>query len=249
MKIVYSLSIFLALCCLSTFYGCDNLLSDDRLPNVFDEDSQNVFTEHARDSVKTEKESSSFEDLVATYENKNRVFWQKPDLIIDRMGDISTKTVADIGAGSGYFARRLAHKAKKVIAVDIDERFIEFMDSIKLVELPSELQGRFVTRLATPKDSNLDESEADIIILVNTYIYIADPVPYLDHLRTRLSPSGKVVIVDFKKKRIPISNPPASLRVPLYKVENALDAAGYKKIESDDTSLDYQYIVVASPTE
>lgn len=189
-------------------------------------------------------EESTFEERLATYEAKDRVFWQKPDLVIDRLGDLSEKTVADIGAGSGYFARRLASKAKHIIAIDIDEQFIQFMDSIKLVELPVEAQSRFETRLATPEDSKLRPEEADVVILVNTYIYIPKRVEYLTRLKQGLKKGGTIVIVDFKKKRMPVQTPPDELRLPLHQVENELEEAGYTWLASDDTSLDYQYIVI-----
>ncbi|MFZ2901274.1 MAG: class I SAM-dependent methyltransferase [Saprospiraceae bacterium] len=194
-------------------------------------------------------EGDSFEEKIATYENKDRVFWQKPDLVIDLLGDLSEKTVADIGAGSGYFARRLAHKAKHIIAIDIDEQFIEFMDSIKIVELPSDVAQRFETRLATPEDSKLRNNEADVVLIVNTYIYIPDRVAYLARLREGVKPGGKIVIVDFKKKRMPLKNPPDEIRLPLHQVENEIEEAGYRWLASDDTSLDYQYIVIGENKE
>ena len=59
-----------------------------------------------------------------------------------------------------------------------------------------------------------------------------------------LSPNGKVIIIGFKKKRIP-TGPPAEIKVPLYQVEDYLEQAGYSNIQSNDTALDYQYIVIA----
>ena len=197
-----------------------------------------------RDEGFAVEEGSTFEERVATYESKDRVFWQKPDLVIDLLGDISQKTVADIGAGSGYFARRLAYKAKHIIAIDIDEQFIQFMDSIKRVELPAEVQSRFETRLATTDNSKLKPEEADVVILVNTYIYIPDRVNYLAHLKAGMKKGGTLVIVDFKKKRMPVKTPPEELRMPLHEVEDEIEEAGFKWLASDDTSLDYQYIVI-----
>jgi len=84
-------------------------------------------------------------------ENKDRDVWQKPNTIIDLLGDLSEKTVADIGAGTGYFTFRLALKAEKVIAIDIEERFLEIINTFKR-NLPAELQDRIETRLATPSD-------------------------------------------------------------------------------------------------
>jgi SAM-dependent methyltransferase len=190
-------------------------------------------------------DTASIQNLLQQYDPPGRVVWQKPEVVIGKMGDLSTKVVADIGAGSGFFSRRLAQQAKKVIAVELDERFIQFMDSIKLVELKPEYQTRFETRLATPTDSKLRPGEVDIVLVVNTYIYIQDRTAYLKHLLNVLPEGGKIIIVDFKKKRMPINYPPADIRLELYEVENELEEAGFSNFESDDCSLDYQYIVMA----
>ena len=226
-----------------SFSACLNSSNSDETVEPLPGGTQTINT--PRNPSKSKLDTTSFEDKVESYEREDRLFWQKPDLVINRLGDLSQSTIADIGAGSGYFARRLAHKAKRVIAIDIDEQFIEFMDSIKLVELPTEVQGRFETRLATPDDPNLRDSEADVVLIVNTYMLMQNRLNYLARLKKGLKPGGKLVIVDYKKKRIALANPPQSIRLPLFQVENELEQAGYKLIDSDDTSLDYQYIVMA----
>jgi len=179
-------------------------------------------------------------------ENKDRDVWQKPNTIIDLLGDLSEKTVADIGAGTGYFTFRLALKAEKVIAIDIEERFLEIINTFKR-NLPAELQDRIETRLATPSDPLLKVEEADLIIIINTISEISPRKAYLKTLMPRLSEKGQLVIVDYKMKNMPIEiAPPKEDRVPLNVIEKELDESGYTNIISNDTSLDYQYIVFAS---
>lgn len=190
-------------------------------------------------------DSASLQTLLNKYDPPGRDVWQKPEVVIGKMGDISDKTVADIGAGSGRFSVRLAQQAKRVIAVDIDPRFVHFMDSLKLVSLKPEYQARLETRLGLPNDSKLKPNEADIVLVVNTYIYIQDRVNYLKHLLNLLPVGGKIIIVDFKKKRISVPFPSANVRMELYEVENELEAAGFTNIQSDDCALDFQYIVMA----
>ena len=66
------------------------------------------------------KKNGNFDDLVADYNSHDRLIWQKPDMVINRLGDLSNKTVVDLGAGTGFFAFRVIPKAKKTIALDID---------------------------------------------------------------------------------------------------------------------------------
>src|SRR6185503_20441625 len=50
-----------------------------------------------------------FETDAKVYESADRVIWQKPDLVIDQLGKVEGKIVADLGAGTGYFSRRIAY--------------------------------------------------------------------------------------------------------------------------------------------
>ncbi len=196
------------------------------------------------DTVSLPRNGKKNPGIAEDYTNTNRVIWQKPDLIIDLLGDLSGKTVADIGAGTGFFALRLAPQAKKVIAIDIDQRFIRYLDSVKVLELPEKFQSRLEVRLAEPDDPRLQPSEADVVMIVNTFMYIEDKAGYLKILQKGMSKGGRLVIVDFKKKRTPIG-PPADIRTPIHVVEEALYATGYRNIVANDTALDYQYIVTA----
>ncbi len=182
--------------------------------------------------------------ITEDYTNTNRVIWQKPEMVIDLLGDLNNKTVADIGAGTGFFALRLAPKAKKVIAIDIDARFTEYLDSVKVLELPEAMQDKLETRLADPLDPHLQPDEADIVMIVNTFMYIKGRKEYLKVLKEGIAPGGRLLIIDFKKKRTPIG-PPSELRAPLFQVEEELIEAGYQNIRTNDTALDYQYIVIA----
>ncbi len=189
------------------------------------------------------KKNGNFDDLVADYNSRDRLIWQKPDMVINRLGELSNKTVVDLGAGTGFFAFRVIPKAKKTIALDIDQRFVALMDSAKR-ELPSELRSRFEARLVEPDNPKLKKAEADAVIIVNTYMYISNRVEYMQRLRQGMSKGGVVLIVDYKEKTIPVG-PPVSAKVPLALVEKELKQAGFKVTDSDDTSLDYQYILTA----
>jgi SAM-dependent methyltransferase len=190
------------------------------------------------ENAKQEKTTEILQD-----DSKNRDVWQHPEYIINLMGDISDKSIADIGAGSGYFSFKLLPKAKKVIAIDIDQRFIKFMNQ-KVALLPVELKSKFEARLATSIDPKLTENEAQVILIVNTYIYINNRVRYFTDIRKKLSNMGKILIVDFKNIDLPVG-PPKSIKLSGNNVVQELQAAGFKNVVLDNNSLDYQYIVTA----
>ncbi len=185
------------------------------------------------------------EGKTATYSNTNRDIWQKPELVLDLLGSLEGKTVADIGAGKGFFAFKLAPRADKVIAVEIEPFFIRYLEDEKL-KLPANQQDRLETRLAQPNDPMLEKQEVDAIMIVNTLAYIEQPVEYLRNLKPTLKAGGRLLIVDFKRKRLPERiGPNPGERLPLFRIEEMLAEAGYPDFTSYDSVLDYQYVVVA----
>lgn len=175
---------------------------------------------------------------------KDRTSWQKPTLIFEKLGELSDKTVADIGAGTGYFSFRLMHKVGKIIAIDIDSSMINLIEAFKTT-MDESSQSKLETRLATPNDPLLKQDEADIILFVNVISYIEDRVTYLTNLHSKLPSTGKIVIVDFKTKRLPIDAPPYEERVLQHIIEEELYMAGYNNIVIDDSLLDFQYLITA----
>jgi len=177
------------------------------------------------------------------YVQPERDIWQNPQLIIDRLGDLRGKTVADLGAGTGYFSFKLIENAEKVIAIDIDERFINFINN-KLRNLPKDIQLRFEARLGEANNPHLGKEEVDAILVVNTYIYIRNRISYFTKLKQSIKPNGKIAVVDFKELQMPVG-PAKQIKVPGYIVVEELKKAGYKNIVLDNSSLDYQYIIIA----
>jgi len=183
-------------------------------------------------------------DLVQQWESQDRLIWQKPDMIIGMIDDIQTKTVADIGAGTGYFSFRMASKARKVIAVDISEQMVAYMDSLKYEQLSVSKLDRFEARYVEPHDSGLKQEEADAVLIVNTYIYIENRIDYFQRLREKLTHKAQLFIVDYKSEDIPIGPAPGMKMSPV-EITEELVRAGYTIRQVDEASLEYQYIIIA----
>jgi predicted RNA methylase len=191
----------------------------------------------------TSNGSEEFESEAKAYESADRVIWQKPDLVIDQLGNVNGKVVADLGAGTGYFSRRIAYKGATVIAIDIDPRAIQWMQEQKS-RFPAELQEKLIIRQAEPDNPHLNPGEVDMVLMVNTYSYISNRVPYFTKLKEAIRPAGTIVIIDFKKKETPFG-PPVEERLDITDVEKELRAAGYSIVKADEESLEYQYIIKA----
>ena len=179
---------------------------------------------------------NSFEDLVARFEDSTRIEWQKPDEVVALLGEIEGKTIMDIGAGTGYFAFRLAEKGANVIAADVDERFIDFIN---------EKKNEKVTTRKVPYDSpNLAKAEVDAVIIVNTYHHIENRTDYFEQVLEGLKENGQLIIVDFKKEKT-THGPPVNHKLSEDEVMKELKTAGFTEFEVNSELLSEQYVIMA----
>ncbi len=182
----------------------------------------------------------SFENLVQNFENEEREEWQKPEEVIALLGDIEGKTIMDIGAGTGYFAFRMSAKGAKVIAADVDDRFINYVEE-KRDSLNDPL---LVTRKVAYDDPLLAEEELHHAIIINTYHHLNDREEYFSKVVKGLKSGGSLMVVDFKKN-VGGPGPPKRYRVATNKVTEELTKAGFSKVRVNDSLLDNFYIVIA----
>ncbi len=187
--------------------------------------------------------NKAFESDVQVYESPDRVIWQKPDLVIEQLGQVDGKVIADLGAGTGYFSRRIAYKGATVIAIDIDPKAIQWMEEQK-AKFPVEIRDRLIIRQADKNNPHLKRNEVDMVLLVNTYSYITDRVSYFTRLKEDIRKGGNIIIIDFKKIDTPFG-PPLEDRIDVADVEKELRNAGYDILKVDEESLEYQYIIKA----
>ncbi len=181
------------------------------------------------------------------YASANRNLWQRPELIVQHLGDLEGKILADIGAGpNGYFSFIVAAntQVKKVLALDIDQEALDLINKSKpsYNNIPDD---KLETRLVKPDDPLLENKEVNVILIAYTLTYIDNKKEYLMNLRKSLPVGGRLVIVDYKMKEIPPMFPPRSQRMPLYEMEDLVEESGFKRILTDDYSLGSQYVVVA----
>lgn len=177
----------------------------------------------------------TFDDLVNQFEDPSRDTWQKPELVI-RMLDVNQREwIADIGAGTGYFTFPLASEAGKVIAIDIDKRMLEFMDEKKIQDSVYNVE----TRRTKDYDPLLLANEVDAVLMVNTFHHIEDRVSYLKRVKRGIKSGGRILIVDFKKQKLPVG-PPPSIKLTTVQIIEDLESSGFDHLQIDSTSLPYQ---------
>jgi ubiquinone/menaquinone biosynthesis C-methylase UbiE len=115
--------------------------------------------------------------------------------VMDILGIAPGKTVADIGAGSGWFTVRSAKRvgeAGVVYAVDINPEAIRYIGE----RAQKELLHNVKPILSKPDDPLLPAAAVDAVLLLKTYHEVAQPVVLLRNLRASLRPGAKVGIID-----------------------------------------------------
>jgi len=185
----------------------------------------------------------TFQEMVERFEVAGRETWQKPEEVIELLGDIQGRTVLDLGAGTGYFSVRLARHGARVVAADVDKRFLDFIQTRTKAEGTD--GGHVITRLIPYDDPGLSPAEADAVLMVDVYHHIDNRPGYFAKLRKGLKPGGRLLIVDFHPDRPSPDGPPAELRIAPKQVEEELRKAGFTQFLWKEDWLAYQYVVIA----
>ena len=172
----------------------------------------------------------SAEEYAKILEDPSRDAWQKPHNVIQALKLKPTEVIADIGSGSGYFTRRFALHAAKVYAVDIDAALLAKTKGDKIEAV-----------LATPGDPMLPTSSVDTIFICDVLHHIDHRDAYYKKLAAALKAGGRIVIVDFHKRDLPVG-PPVSMKLSEDQVRAELSAAGFHQTASH-SFLPHQYFL------
>ena len=122
---------------------------------------------------------------------------QKPDEIVRTMGLKPGDVVADLGAGTGYFTRRLARAVApsgRVYAVDIQPEMLKHLkEKIEKAGIRN-----VVPVLSESDDPKLPRASLDWILLVDVYHELQQPKPMLAKMRDALKRTGKIALVEYR---------------------------------------------------
>lgn len=178
---------------------------------------------------------------IAMLDDPARDEYQKPHEVITALDLKPSETIADIGAGSGYFTFRLAHHvgdAGRVYAVDVSPDMI-----VHLNRRIRDLQAKnVVSILSAPDDPLLADASIDRFFICDTWHHIGDHAHYLALMKKMLKPGGQVVMIDFKKTETPVG-PPMEMRIDRNDLLKEMDTNGFK-LAAEHTFLPHQYFLV-----
>ncbi len=130
-------------------------------------------------------------------ERPERVEEEKPDLLVELLKLKSGDAVADIGAGTGFFTRRMAKKVGEkgtVYAVDIQQEMLDLL-SKKLGELGI---SNFKPILGVENDPKLPANTLDLVLMVDVYHEFEFPYEMMAAICRALKPGGRVAFVEYR---------------------------------------------------
>jgi ubiquinone/menaquinone biosynthesis C-methylase UbiE len=174
-------------------------------------------------------------------ERPDREATERPEHVLDVLGVKEGMTVADVGAGSGYFTVRMARRVGAkghVLATDLQPEMLDLLRA----KVGAASLTNVVPVLATESDARLPRRELDLVLMVDVYHELPKPAATLAQVHASLRPNGRLALVEYRGEdpEVPIK---AEHKMTLAQLRRELEANGFL-FRSSDESLPQQRIVV-----
>jgi len=166
---------------------------------------------------------------------------EAPDAALDAIGIAKGATVADIGAGVGYFTWRLAARIGpqgKVYAVDIQQGML---DQLRRNMADRQLSN-YEAVLGAIDDPRLPPGRIDLALLVDVYHEFSQPQKMLRKIRAALAPDGRMVLLEYRKEDPQVPILPAH-KMSVAEVKAEIEPEGFR-LEKTLESLPRQHILI-----
>jgi ubiquinone/menaquinone biosynthesis C-methylase UbiE len=181
------------------------------------------------------------EACVARQLDPARTAWQKPGASLRAIGIRRGQTIAEIGAGPGFWTARLARivgASGHVYAVEPEPAMLEALRE-RLEKTPLK---NVTPVLGGAADPRLPAGRCDLALIVNTYHHFQDGPAFLRRVAAALRPGGRVVNIDFDKRETPVG-PPVDRRIAREEFLEDAGRAGLRLV-AEHRFLPYQYFLV-----
>ena len=177
----------------------------------------------------------------AWLEREERQQEERGDLLLRELGLKPGMTVADVGAGTGYYARRMAPlvgSTGEVLAVDVQPQMIQM-----LTELAKKANLTNIKPILGAVDNvKLPDASVDLAIMVDVYHELEFPFEVMQSLVRAIKPGGRIVFVEYRAEdaKVPIK--------ALHKMTEAQvrkEAAVHELVyERTASTLPWQHVVI-----
>jgi ubiquinone/menaquinone biosynthesis C-methylase UbiE len=163
---------------------------------------------------------------------------EQPERVLDSLKLTPQMTVADVGAGTGYFTLRLAKRVAHVIATDLQPQMLDKLRArlgpIANVQLV----------LAGDRDAALPAGCCDLVLMVDVYHELADPPAVMAGIRRALKPGGRLVLVEYRGEDPAVAIKPEH-KMTLAQLKLELAQLHFAFVESNEMLPDQRVVTFA----
>lgn len=174
-------------------------------------------------------------------ERMERETEEKPQLLIDALEIKPGQTIADLGAGSGYYSFRIAPlvgPTGKVLAIDIEPAMLEVIAQ----RASRERIANVAAVRASARDPNLTPGSVDLLFMVDVYHELEYPYEVMTQVRAALKPAGRVALIEYRAEDPQVAIKPVH-KMSERQVRRELEAAGFRHLKTVRT-LPLQHLIV-----
>jgi predicted methyltransferase len=176
------------------------------------------------------------------FDDPKRDEWQRPEALVAALALEPGMVVADIGAGTGYFSKRLSAvvgASGAVFAVEVEPNLVAHLrDRAEKENTPN-----VIPVLASASNPRLPPASVDLALFVDAYHHVDHRQAYLALLRTSLRPSARVAIVEWKPGPQPFGPKEEDHKIARTQVEREMKQAGFELAAAPEL-LPHQYLLV-----
>jgi SAM-dependent methyltransferase len=177
------------------------------------------------------------------FDDPARDEWQRPARVLELMAISPGMSVADVGAGTGYFTVHLARAVGRdgvVVAEDVEPEMVAWLSE----RAQRDGLANVKAHLGSADDPKLLPGSLGRVLVVDTWHHVDDRPAFAKKLADALQPGGAVFIVDFTRDSP--HGPPPAMRLAPEAVMADLAAAGLRAEVLADAGLPHQYVVRGS---
>ena len=178
-------------------------------------------------------------------EDPERLRWLPPRAVIEHLYLVGGMSIADIGAGTGFFALPFARAigpGGTLFAVDLQPEMLGLLRA-KLRD-PAAPQNIVVSQGAATR-TGLPHASCDLAFFANIWHELDDPSAALDEAARILRPKGRIAILDWRPDTPHPPGPPTDHRIAAAAVEALLETHGWTASEPVRVG-EFSYLVIAS---
>lgn len=186
-----------------------------------------------------------FEDVEywsRVFDDPKRDEWQQPDRVVRALALRPGMSVADIGAGTGYFSNRLSTAVGPtgaVFVVEVEPNLVARLRD----RADQEGTSNLVPVLGSQDNPRLPPASVDLALFVDAYHHVNKRRAYLAILGRSLRPGARVAILEWKAGQRPVGPKAEDHKIPREQVEREMTEAGFESLPITDL-LPHQHLLL-----